>query len=273
MLIENLIFGKFDTTHFSLRISGSESSNGPDEVSLVQDVERARVAVEQRADGAVAVEVDAPVVAVADVAARLAEHAVVRHVAALGAEVVERVVTAVRVHRRQDEDVEVVDVGLGGGIGRVVAHEPLGRLQARDRGDPLTRVLLAVDEHAGLGAVADRAACRCAGRAGRTGRALDVRRAVVRELTMCHSSQLTRATHRDDARARVAVVQVRRHERARARVGVDRVADLRGRARRRAFGALRRASDTVIGALPSGSLPSITVDSGEPGGPGPRTRP
>ena len=171
---------------------------------------RAVVAVEDGADGGVAVEVDAPVVAVADVAAGRAGRAVVGHVAALGAEVVERVVAAVRVRRRQDEDVEVVDVGLGRRVRRVVLDEPLGGLQARDRGDPLTGVLLAVDVDAGLGA---RAVLADAQDALVERPALDVRR----------SGQVVRQRHartgRDDAGAGVAGHQVGGDERARGRRG------------------------------------------------------
>ena len=108
----------------------------------------AGVAVEQRADGVVAVEVDAPGLPVADAAGGGRDRAVALHVLALHAVVVERVVAAVRVGRREDEDVELVDVLLGRRVGRVVAHEPLGGLEARDRGDPLAGVLLAVEEHA-----------------------------------------------------------------------------------------------------------------------------
>ena len=38
MLIANLIFGNVSTTQCSLRISGSEASDGPENVSLVQVV-------------------------------------------------------------------------------------------------------------------------------------------------------------------------------------------------------------------------------------------
>ena len=105
---------------------------------------RAGEAVEERADRVVAVEVDAPRVAVGHVVARRGRRAVVRQVLALHAVVVERGVAAVRVRDREDEDVELVDVLLGRRVRRVVADQPLGGLQAGDRRDPLTRVLLAV---------------------------------------------------------------------------------------------------------------------------------
>ena len=89
---------------------------------------RAVVAVEQRADRVVAVEVDAPGVAVADAAGGGGDRAVVLHVLALHAAVVERRVAAVGVDRREDEDVELVDVLLGRRVRRVVADQALGGL-------------------------------------------------------------------------------------------------------------------------------------------------
>ena len=80
--------------------------------------------------------------------------AVVRQVAPLHVEVVHRVVGAVRVRRRQDEDVEVVDQLARAPVDRVVAQQLLGGLQARQRRRPFTRVLLAVEEDADLRAVA-----------------------------------------------------------------------------------------------------------------------
>ena len=114
------------------------------------------VAVEQRADGVVAVEVDADRVAVGrrPPVTAAGGRAVVDHVAALGLEVVQRVVPAVRVDRGDDEDVEVVDQLLRRRIGRVVTDQPFAGLQARDRRHPLASVLLAVDEDADLRTVA-----------------------------------------------------------------------------------------------------------------------
>ena len=141
-------------------------------------VRRADVAVEERRERVVAVEVDAPGVARARVvggvrrtglrvdprgpevrgglvvALLAADDAVVGEVAPLEVEVVDRVVRAVGVRRRQDEDVEVVDEPAGRRVDRVVAQQLLGRLQARQRRRPLAGVLLAVEEDADPGAVA-----------------------------------------------------------------------------------------------------------------------
>ena len=159
MLIANLMFENVSATHCSFLISASETSLGPAKTSLVHwlnvsgfagfDQRCADVAVEGRADAVVAVEVDAPRGPRQRVLEGLRQ-AVVDHVAALVVVVVERVVAAVRVDRRDDEDVEVVDQFLRLRVDRVVAQQPLRRLQAGDRGDPLTRVLLAVDEDADL---------------------------------------------------------------------------------------------------------------------------
>ena len=97
---------------------------------------RAVVAVEARPDAVVAVQVDAPGVAPARIGVRV--RAVVRHVPPLRGEVVEAVVRAVRVVRRDQEDVGVLDDLLGRRVGRVVAHEPLGGLE-RDRRSAPTR--------------------------------------------------------------------------------------------------------------------------------------
>ena len=113
---------------------------------------RAVVAVEARRDAVVAVEVHAPGVAAGRIGVGV--RAVVGHVPALGGEVVEAVVRAVRVVGRDQEDVGVVDDVLGRGVGRVVAHEPLGGLDRdRDR-HPLAGVVVRLDQHARLGAVA-----------------------------------------------------------------------------------------------------------------------
>ena len=66
---------------------------------------RAVVAVEQRADRVVAVEVDAPLEPRAGAAGGLRDRAVVRQVLALDGVLVERRVATVRVDRRDDEDV------------------------------------------------------------------------------------------------------------------------------------------------------------------------
>ena len=69
-------------------------------------------------------------------------------------EVVHRVVRAVRVGRRQDEDVEVVDELTRLRVDRVVAEQLLGGLETCQRRRPLAGVLLAVEEDADLRAVA-----------------------------------------------------------------------------------------------------------------------
>ena len=82
-----------------------------------------------------------------------ADHAPVGHGFPLGVEVVHRVVRPVRVRRREDEDVEVVDELPRPLVDRVVAEQLLGRLEAGQRRRPLAGVLLAVEKHADLGAV------------------------------------------------------------------------------------------------------------------------
>ena len=69
MLFANLMPWNVSPIQCSFLISASEASDGPVNVSLVQFVLGAGVAVEQRADRVVAVEVDAPGAAVADAAA------------------------------------------------------------------------------------------------------------------------------------------------------------------------------------------------------------
>ena len=114
---------------------------------------RAVVAVEAGRDAVVAVQVDAPRVAAARIG--VVVRAVVGHVPPLGGEVVEAVVRPVRVVRRDQEDVGVLDDVLGRRVARVVAHEPLGGLERDRRRHPLARVVLRLDQHAGLGAVAE----------------------------------------------------------------------------------------------------------------------
>ena len=68
MLLENLMLRNVFWTQTSLRVSGSESSNRPAMLPPEQPGARALEAVEERADGEVAVDVDAVVVAVGRVA-------------------------------------------------------------------------------------------------------------------------------------------------------------------------------------------------------------
>ena len=100
---------------------------------------RALEAVEDRADGEVAVDVDAVVVAVGRVAEVLGAGRVVAVRGHVGAarRVVDRVVHAVAVDLRDDEDLQAVDERRGLGVGPVVAHEALRGLEADARGRDL----------------------------------------------------------------------------------------------------------------------------------------
>ena len=154
---------------------------------------------------------------------------------ALRGEVVHRVVPAVGVAVGVDEDLGVVEQLLGLGVGRVVAHEPLGGLEAGQAGRPLARVGLAGEEHADLRAVPVRAD---AVHALLERAALDVGGRVEEVLQRLHLAARAR-----DAGARVAAVGRRGDERARGRAGVDGRDDLR-----------RGAGDGAVGALPSVTL-------------------
>ena len=184
----------------------------------------------------VAVEVDAPGVAGGRVGVAR-DGAVVGHVLALRVEVVHRVVAAVRVDVRQDEDLDVVQQLLGLGVRGVVAHEPLGGLDAGQARRPLASVLLAVEEDADLGAVADGAD---AVHALLERAALHVRRSV-EEVVQVHLG-----ADRHDAGAGVAAIRHGGHQRRRRGAGVDRGDDLRGRARERARVVGRQVDDDVL---------------------------
>ena len=147
----NLMFGKVVSTHRRLRDSGSDSSKGPENCSLVhavdapaypskiEPIEKLRpIAVPQvlRAIGS-----DSPVVA---------QPLVIVLVWALSS--YDRVRRTVGVDARQHEDLELVEHRLGGGVGRVVVDQAVDRLVADQRGHPLPAALLAVEEHAHLGA-------------------------------------------------------------------------------------------------------------------------
>ena len=82
-----------------------------------------------------------------------ADDAPVGHRLALAVEVVHRVVRPVRVRRREDEDVEVVDELPRRLVDRVVPEQLLRGLEARQRRRPLAGVLLAVEEDADATAV------------------------------------------------------------------------------------------------------------------------
>ena len=161
----------------SFLISGSDASDGPANTSLVHD-RRTDVAVDERPERVVAVHVGAPGVPGCRVVERLgdssreqvrprrpevrrvrvvgletADHAPVGHRLPLAVEVVHRVVRAVRVRRREDEDVELVDELPRRLVDPVVPEQLLRGLEARQRRRPLAGVLLAVEEDADAAAV------------------------------------------------------------------------------------------------------------------------
>ena len=245
----------------SFLISGSEASNGPANVSLSAVDRRADVAVDQRPERVVPVHVGAPGVPGRRVVERLgdssrervrprrpevrrvrvvgleaADHAPVRHRLALAVEVVHRVVRTVRVRRREDEDVELVDELPRRLVDPVVPEQLLRGLEARQRRRPLAGVLLAVEEDAHAPAVNPLVGA-VAGPVlpdphhevlERPARDVRVRRRRVRK-----SDRLPFGRACDDARARVPAVRLRDELRGRARVRVDRCRHLRGRARER----------------------------------------
>ena len=154
MFIANLMFENVDCTYGSLRTSGSENSEGPWNVSPVQLVPPPTKPSKPEPTEKLRLRSTPQLLrAYGSFVARRVRRAVVDHVLALRVVVVHRVRGAVGVDRRDDEDVEVVDQRLRLGIGRVVAHEPLGGLEADAAGAPLAGVLLAVDEDADLRAL------------------------------------------------------------------------------------------------------------------------
>ena len=167
------MFLNVSATQSSFLISGSEASDRAGEHLADARGRRADVAVGQGAERVVAVHVDAPGVPGRRVVERLrdasgervrprrpevrrvrvvglepADHAPVRHRPALLREVVHRVVRPVRVRRREDEDVELVDELARRLVDPVVPEQLLRGLEARQRRRPLTGVLLAVEEDA-----------------------------------------------------------------------------------------------------------------------------
>ena len=161
------------------------------------------------------------------VALLAADDAVVGEVAALEVEVVDRVVRAVGVGRRQDEDVEVVDEAAGRRVDRVVAQQLLGRLQAGQRRRPLAGVLLAVEEDADPGAVAPLSDPHD-GVAERSTRHVAVGRRSE------EVGQVDLGPGGDGAAPGVAAVGLGDEPGVRRRAGVDRGHDLSRRAHRRA---------------------------------------
>ena len=254
----------------SFLISGSDASAGPAYDVARARVRRADVAVEDRPERVVAVQVDAPQSPRGRVAVRIrqvrrrvdtrrpevrgvrivrrlpAVDAVVRHVAPLLPEVVHRVVRAVRVRRRQDEDVERVDELLRRVVGAVVPQQLLRGLEARQRRRPLAGVLLAVEEDADLLAVAllPDSQYRVLERS-----ALHVR---VRHVSVCvhcreEVGQVDLRPRLRDPGPCVAAVGERHHER-RGLARVDRGHDLRGSARERARGVRPQPDGDVLTA-------------------------
>ena len=153
--------------------------------------------------------------------------------------VIQRVDRAVAVDLRDDEDVEVVDELRRLGIGAVVAHEALRGLGAHAGGRDLVAVLLAVEEDADLGLVADLA---------------DPQHVLGLRAARDRGGGAQQVAERGDRagdgmpRGRVGAVLARGHERGGRRVGVDRVDDLRRGARDRAGGAGGEADrDRVAG--------------------------
>ena len=154
-----------------------------------------------------------------------------------------RVVAAVRVDRRVDEDVEVVDVRRRRRVGAVVLQQAVRRLEGDQRADPLTGVLLRIDEEPGLRAVADLAdpqdvllvrhprdlVARIDARVAGPRRPQEV-------------AQVHDGGRLHDAGARVAAVRSGPEDRGRGRVGVQRRHDLRSRARQ-GPGAVRGEAD------------------------------
>ncbi len=165
--MKNLMLRFCSTSQTEFLVSGSDSLAGPWNVSSMQLRRRAVVAVEAGADAEVAVEVHAPRVAAVRIG--VAVRAVVGHVPPLGGEVVEAVVRPVRVVRRDQEDVGVLDDVLGRRVVRVVAHQPLGGLERDRHRHPLAGVVGRLDQHAGL--ASRHGACRSAARGPCTGRA------------------------------------------------------------------------------------------------------
>ena len=223
----NLMLRFCSTSQIAFLASGSDSFGRA--LERVADAARRRavVAVEAGPDAVVAVEVHAPGVAAARIGVRV--RAVVGHVPALGREVVERVVRAVRVVRRDQEDVGVLDDVLGRRVVRVVREQPLGGLERDRHRHPLTGVVGRLDEHARLGAVTVLADPQRADRV-RPARHLARGRAgalLVEEV----GEDDRRRRRRHDARARVGAVRVGAVDQARG-ARLDRGRDLRRRAGR-----------------------------------------
>ena len=146
--------------------------------------------------------------------------------------VVQRVRGAVGVDLRDEEDVQPVDERGRLGVGPVVAQEPLSGLEADARGRDLVAVLLAVQEHADLGAVARLAdpqhVLRLRPARERGGRSQQVAQ------RRHHAGQERQVAGRDP-------VQRRRREGGEGRVGVERSDDLRRGAGDRACGVRAQA--------------------------------
>ena len=234
---------------------------------------RTDVAVDERPERVVAVHVRAPGVPGGGVVERLgdpsweqvrprrpeirrvrvvglepADHAPVGHRLPLAVEVVDRVVPAVRVRGREDEDVELVDQLPRRLVDPVVPEQLLRGLETGQRRRPLTGVLLAVEEDADaaavdalVGAVARPVLADPQHEVlERPARNVGVRRR--RE----EVGQVALRPRLDGSGARVATIRLRDELGGRARVGVDRRRHLGGRARERARRARREGDDEVV---------------------------
>ena len=233
MLFANLMFGNVSVTQLlvaGLRLGVLRRAG----VGVARaGGRRAEVAVEQRVLAAVAVHVDAPASCGGRV--RVARgRAVVGQRLALRAGVVHRVVRAVRVGVRRDEDLDVVQELLGLRVGRVVLDQLVRRLHAGEAGGPLASVLLAEQEDARLGAVTVRAdAVQVL--LERTARDA---RGSVEEVRQVDARARPRRCRRPRCRGRWWPYE----QRGGLRIGVDRGDDLGGR-RARGAGGVRGEED------------------------------
>ena len=166
---------------------------------------------------------------------------------AAAVEVVHRVVRPVRVRRREDEDVQLVDQLPRRLVDSVVPEQLLRGLEARQRSRPLAGMLLAVQEDADATAVN-----ALVGAVPRP--VLPDPQHEVLERTALHVrvrrgreevGQVALRPRLDDPGPRVAAVGLRNELRERTWVGVDRRRHLGGRARERT-GRARRQPDAEV---------------------------
>ena len=242
MLLTNLMFRNVVCTHDSLRVSGSENSNGPEKLPFVQSVDVAPTKPSKidpweklrfrstpqllRAAGSVSLLGNRGVLAVVGQV-----RAAVR--------VIQRMRGAVAVDLRDDEDVQPVDERGRLRVAPVVAQEPLRGLEADARGRDLVAVLLAVEEDADLRTVTVLADPQ---------HPLVLRPARERRRRAQQVAQRRDRACHDHAVAGRGAVQRRRRHVGERRVGVERGDDLRRRAGDRARGVGGQAdADRVAG--------------------------